>query len=141
MTILPFLSGHFFAVIHLNIRKVAVFIQLFAKKPLKISVSIGSYLKHNSVDAKEQNFHWWGHSRSLGTPCPPVRSLPTALLGHAATVRKTWILLPTTTKPVEIPRPQLCDSFRVGKKGGKTAGSAGKYQNRLNPAQRWVTEG
>lgn len=99
-----------------NIRKVAV-CPAICQKTLKISVSVGSYLKHNSVDAKAQTFQGWGPSRSLGTPCPPAGSLPTALLGHAATARKAWTLLPMTTKPVETPRPQRCDSFRVGKKG------------------------
>lgn len=59
-----------------------MFFQLFAKKTLKIPVSMGSYLKHNSMDAKAQIFQGWGHSRSLGTPCPPAGSLPTTLLGH-----------------------------------------------------------
>lgn len=140
MTVLPFLSGHFFATIQLNIRKVAVFIQLLAKKTLRISVSIRSYLKHNSVDAKAQSFQGWGHGRSLGTPFTPAGSLPTTLLGHTATVRKAWILLPIATKPVEIPRPQSCDSFRVGTKGEPQLEVQGNTRVG-HPAQRWVTEG
>lgn len=99
-----------------NIRKLAVY-PAICQKTLKISVSVGSYLKLNSVDAKAQTFQGWGHSRSLGTPCPLAGTLPTTLLGHAATARKAWTLLPMTTKPVETPRPQHCDSFRVSKKG------------------------
>lgn len=43
---------------------------------------------------------------------------PSGVTAHsaAATVRKVWILLPITTKRVEIPCPQHCDSFRVSKK-------------------------
>lgn len=70
-----------------NIRKVAV-CPAICQKTLKISVSVGSYLKLNSVDAKAQTFQGWGHGRSLGTPCPPAGSLPTTLLGHAATREK-----------------------------------------------------
>lgn len=86
---------------------------------------MGSYLKHNSMDSKAQTFQGWEHSRSLGTPCPPAGSLPTTLLGHAAKVRKAWIPLPITTKPVELPRPQRCDSFRVGRKGETQLGVQG----------------
>lgn len=55
---------------------------------------------------------------------------PSGVTAHsaAATVRKVWILLPITTKRVEIPCPQHCDSFSEQKERS-TAGSAGKYQN------------
>lgn len=107
-----------------NIRKVAVY-PAICQKTLKISVSMGSYLKHNSMDSKAQTFQGWEHGRSLGTPCPPAGSLPTTLLGHAAKVRKAWIPLPITTKPVELPCPQRCDSFRVGRKGETQLGVQG----------------
>lgn len=113
---------------------------VIGQKTLKISVSIESCLKHNSMDAKAQTFQGWGHSRSLGTPFTPAGSLPTTLLGHTATVRKAWILLPTATKPVEIPCPQSCDSFRVGKKGEPQLEVEGNTRAGL-PSSKVVTEG
>lgn len=55
--------------------------------------------------------------QELGDSLSPCGVTAHHAAGTCCHTRKAWTLLPITTKPVETPRPQRCDSFRVGKKG------------------------